>query len=188
MVKKKLMSFLIAIVSIFAMFGLSSCNNAEKDILTEHERAFLDTFVENMLSSYKDPTSVIFVNVKCSLMDGGIVRFTTSAKNGFGGNVQGEYFLVTASFSATEYYVAADLDLLLDEETYTQYYSKGKFYSSDSLTASVFFSKDKTATALYVMKERIDLGIDHNLKDENLTYNIANLNSALADYKTSQGW
>lgn len=61
--------------------------------LVAHERAFLNTFQECMITDFKDPASAVIVSISESHANGKIVFFKVSAKNSLGYNVTTEYVI-----------------------------------------------------------------------------------------------
>lgn len=178
MVLKRKFSILITMfVCLFALVGLTSCGSKTK--LSKHEQSFLDTFTQEMLLDLNNPSEVKILSIDWASCDGKIVTFKISGQNSFGGTLTGQYSLVVSDITDTSKY-ATDFMTEIMPSAFTTSLSKGQYNRRDTVELAIS-ELNKVECTIYYLAGNSDA-------KSNLSYNVANINNALKEFKISQGW
>ena len=174
MVLKRKFSILFALFAcLLALVGLTSCGETEpENKLSEHEQALVTSITTSMIKNFKDPASFTVISIEGSWCDGALVVFTVSAKNSFGGTNSTKYYIPTRYFDASEY-----LPELGESIIFSPIFFNGLY---DEMSTSYSSSETKGQCTAY--------GITVKMDKDDLTYSVANVNAAINEYKTAQGW
>lgn len=181
--KKKIGVLITLFVCLLSLIGLVSCggssegntnssnNNNSSTTLSSEEKALVDVLKYNVMPAHKDPGSVTVTSIIKSYYSGSIVLANISAKNSLGGMVSTQYYIVAKNVNWDDYY---DNNSIM-----TGILPKGYFVQPPiSVTSSDY------ETQIYVIHNNIG----GTTQVDNISYSVSNINSALNEYKKSQGW
>lgn len=90
--KRKFSIFITMLVCLFALVGLTSCGTSGA------EKKVANFIIEEMIESYKDPSSVIVTSPSIS-KDGCVAKCKIGGKNSYGSLNYTTYYLVLESFT-----------------------------------------------------------------------------------------